>query len=270
MMAGKLENAARLSSVKNHKNSQGGQHEIVSVDDVGGRYGHRFPMSCCPVRGAPKSIVVMPPDKAMWGLHWAWERLLRSWGQGKLNLTIKILLYFARISSLSICLELPWDCRRQVDCRRSRFLCDSQRTRSLKWHRAISAVALWENHEMSQQGPNQGREQAQTRHSGCSLTGSHNTAKCKYYMRNHMELPSGVSVQELLVLPVVVGQWATTEQCELEPWASVSSWALGMLLLVLFWVPQLGAGFGNPSNTPCRNRWFLLVWLKHFPFLINI
>lgn len=108
------------------------------------------------------------------------------------------------------------------------------------------------------------------RHTGCSLTGSHNTAKCKYYMRNHMEPPSGVSVQELLVLPVVRGQWATTEQCELEPWASVSSWALGMLLLVLFWVSQLGAGFGNPSNILCRNRWFLLVRLRHFPFLINM
>lgn len=66
MITGKVENLARQSSIKNHKNSQGGQHEIVSVGDVGGRYGYRFPISCCPVRDAPKNIFVMPPGKAMW------------------------------------------------------------------------------------------------------------------------------------------------------------------------------------------------------------
>lgn len=41
---------------KNHKDSQEGQHEIVSVGDAGGRYGHRFPISSCPVRGVTKGV----------------------------------------------------------------------------------------------------------------------------------------------------------------------------------------------------------------------
>lgn len=65
-MTGKLENPARQSSIKNHRNSQRGQHEIESVGDVGGRYRYRFPTSCSPVRDGPKNIFVMPPGKAMW------------------------------------------------------------------------------------------------------------------------------------------------------------------------------------------------------------
>jgi len=47
---------------KHHKDSQEGQHEIVSAGDVGGSYRHRFPISCCPVRGAPKDVFVISPS----------------------------------------------------------------------------------------------------------------------------------------------------------------------------------------------------------------
>lgn len=98
----------------------------------------------------------MLPGKAMWWLQWTWERELRSWGQGKLNHTIKRLLHFAKISSLFTPFELPWDYMR------SRFVCDRWRARSLKWHRAISSVAVWEEHEMRHWGADPGREQAQS------------------------------------------------------------------------------------------------------------
>lgn len=59
-----------------------GQPGRPAWNSVGGIFGHRFPSSCCPVTAAPKDMFVMPASKAVWWLLSAWERQLRSWGQG--------------------------------------------------------------------------------------------------------------------------------------------------------------------------------------------
>lgn len=108
-----------------------------------------------------------------------------------------------------------------------------------------------------------------------SQDASHNTAKCKYCkMLILHEKPHAASHWSAWVgVPGTASSGGTMSRYR-AMWAwtlsYVSSWALGMLLLVLFWVPQFGAGFGNPSNTLCRNRLFLLVCLRYFPFLVHM
>lgn len=66
VMTGKSGESCETVLHKSHKDSREGQHEIVSAGDVGGIYGHRFPISSCPVRDAPKGTFVTPPGKATW------------------------------------------------------------------------------------------------------------------------------------------------------------------------------------------------------------
>lgn len=63
VMIGKSRESCETVFHKNHKDSQEGQHAVVSVDDVGGRYRYRFPISCCTVRGTPKVF------QASWQSH---------------------------------------------------------------------------------------------------------------------------------------------------------------------------------------------------------